>query len=310
MKIHHDVEFEKLRKKLKHVKGNEDKIKLLEELVKLQPRNPRHLTFRKQYKKELETLKVKVSHKRTSTHSSYEHIHYKREVAIIGRTNTGRSTLLSRLTGSAVQIAETSFTTYHPEIGMLECKDVAVQVVEIPPIYMGDYDTAKFKFLRNMDVLCLCSKTGEDFKIVADQLEEHLIIMSDSEECIAKDHKQRPKDEIIEKPTIIAGWEKGLSFNDINPVDVNDIEAITDRIYHLLNIQRIYCLKHGKIDGKPVVFHRNEEVAITHFIEHLDRRLSKAYHRAKIYGESSMYDGQIVGLDHVLSDGDRVELIK
>lgn len=56
-KINHDIEFEKLREKLRYVKSKEETIQLLEQIVSLKPKDSKLLTYRNQYKKELPTLK-------------------------------------------------------------------------------------------------------------------------------------------------------------------------------------------------------------------------------------------------------------
>jgi len=140
MRIHHDIEFMKLRKRIGKAKSIGEKIEVLEQLVGLNPRDPKNLSLRKKYREELRLLKVKKHQKKKVTQSFYEQIRFKKQTVLVGKTNTGKSTLLSRLTGSKPAIGDAPFTTYKPEIGIMNYKDVAIQIIELPSLYRDDSD--------------------------------------------------------------------------------------------------------------------------------------------------------------------------
>jgi hypothetical protein len=56
------------------------------------------------------------------------------QVALIGPPNSGKSSLLARLTGAHTEIAPYPFTTKAPIPGMLPYEDVHLQLVDLPPI--------------------------------------------------------------------------------------------------------------------------------------------------------------------------------
>lgn len=310
-KVHHDIEFMRLRKRLDRTGSIDEKITLLEQLVALNPRDPKNLSLRRKYKESIETLRLKRSTKKKVVGSPYDAISYKRQVLLLGETNTGRSTLLSRLTGAATMIKETPFATYQPEVQMMQYKDVSIQVVEVPPLYTGESDAAKYRFIKNSDVLCICARTGEDFNSTARQLENYFVILSNSPSSSNKSHKYRPNDEVIEKPALVAGWKTNMEGLNLAVIDINDIESISERIYFLFNIKRIFYLRHGEIQGKPLVFAADQEVTVSDFIERLDKRILDSFQRARvIHRDTTMPGGQTVGLDYRLSDGDMVELVR
>jgi len=309
-KVHHDIEFMKLRKRLDHVGSIDEKIALLEQLVTLNPRDPKNLALRRKYKETMETLRVKRRTGRKAVGSLYDAISYKRQVLLVGETNTGRSTLLARLTGSLIPIKEAPFTTYRPEVQMMYHNDVPIQVVEVPPLYVGDSDAAKYRFIRNSDVLCVCARTEEDIDSTVQQLENHLVILRNSPSPNGKKHKQRPNDEVIEKPALVASWKTNVAAVNLAVVDINDIESISRQIYTLLNVKRIYYMRHGEIQGKPLVFSADQEVTVLDFVESLDERMLENLKRARVMAsDTAMPSGQIVGLDYRLGDGDTVELV-
>jgi len=309
-KIHHDIEFTVLRKRLNRVGSVDEKISLLKQLVALNPRNPKNLALRRKYRESIETLRVKKGTKRKVVASPYDVIHYKRQVLILGATNTGKSMLLNRLTGSLALIKESSFTTYRPEEQMMDCRDVSVQVVEVPALYIGDSDTAKYRFIRNTDVLCICARTKEDFSLTIRQLENYFVILGNSPSAGGKTHQHRLNDEIIEKPAFMVSWEAEMEGENLAVIDINDIESISEQIYTLLNIKRIFYMKDGEIKGKPLVFSADQEVTVLDFIKNLDKRILASFKRAKvIHGDTTVYGVQVVGMDYTLDDGDMVELV-
>ena len=309
-KVHHDIEFMVLRKRLKHARGIDEKISLLEQLVALNPRDPKNLTLRRKYRESIETLRLKRGTGKQSAKSLYDAIHYKRQMLLVGETNTGKSTLLNKLTGSFTPIKESPFTTYHPEVQMMNFRDVSIQVIEVPAVYAGDSDTAKYRFIRNADVLCVCARTEEDFDLTVRQLENYFIKLGDSLSSTGRTHQYKLNDEVIEKPAFVASWKTDIEGICLAVVDINDIESISKRIYSLLNIKRIFSVKHGEIQGKPLVFSADQEVTVFDFIKSLDKRILTSFKRAKIiHSETTIHGEQIVGLDFKLGDGDMVELV-
>ncbi|UCD07970.1 MAG: 50S ribosome-binding GTPase [Dehalococcoidales bacterium] len=308
-KIHHDIEFTVLRKKLKNAGSIEDKILLLEQLISLQPRNPKNLALRRKYREEMETLRLKKSSKKSVMVSPYDGIYYKRQVVITGETNTGKSTLLNRLTDADVAVKDTPYTTYKPEVQMMICKGVSIQVVEVPALFNGDTDAAKYRFIRNADVICLCVKSRDDCDPAVEQLMKYSIMLV-NEPMSAEKKQQKTGTEIVEKPAVVASWNPNLKVNNLTVLDINDKDSISERIFRLFNIKRIFLRLHGEIQEHPRVFPAEQEVTVHDFIKSLDKRLAKRFKRAKItHNDPSMPDVQSAGLEFVLKDGDIVEII-
>ncbi len=309
-RIHHDIEFTVLRKKINRVGSIDERIALLEQLVALSPRNPRNLTLKRRYKEELETLRVKRGGKRKIVSSPFDGIHYKRQVALIGETNTGKSTLFNRLTGSDTLIQEFPYTTYRPEVQMMDYRDVSIQVIEVPALYAGDSDPAKYRFIRNSDVLCLCVKTEEDYDSVVRQMEKYYIGLRNLPSPSDVSHKNRPNNEPVEIPAFVAGWTKNISIGDLVVADINDIESISERIYTLLNIKRIYLAHLGEIKEKPLVFPADKEIKVSDFVYSVDKRILTRFKRARVVSaDITIPEIQAAGLDYQLNDGDTVEII-
>ncbi|MBN2076543.1 MAG: 50S ribosome-binding GTPase [Dehalococcoidales bacterium] len=308
-KIHHDIEFTVLRKKLKNTGSIEEKISLLEQLVALQPRNPKNLALRRKYREEMETLRLKKMSKKRTANSPYDVIHFKRQVVIIGETNTGKSRLQNRLTGADVSVKDTPYTTYKPEVQMMTCNGVPIQVVEVPAIFSGDTDAAKYRFIRNADILCLCVKNRDNYISSVEQLINYSIVPV-NEPLSTEKKQQKAGTEIVEKPAVIASWDLDIEMSDLVILDINDDNSISEYIYRLFNIKRIFLTLRGEIQEHPQVFPAENEVTVNDFISSLDKRLIKRFKRARIiHHDPSVPDTQSAGLEYTLNDGDIVEII-
>ena len=308
-KIHHDIEFTVIRKRLKNAGNIDEKISLLEQLVSLQPRNPKNLALRRKYREEMETLRLKKASKKSITVTPYDGIHYKRQVVIIGETNTGKSTLLNRLTGANVSVKNAPYTTYKPEIQMMTCKGVSIQVVEVPALFSEDTDTAKYRFIRNADVICLCVKNKNDYDSTVIQLMKYSVIPVN--EPLSIDNKQQKAGvEIVEKPAVVASRDPNIEVPNLTVLDINDKDSISGRIFKLFNIKRIFLSLHGEIQDHPRVFPAEQEVTVYDFINNLDKRLIKRFKRAKVvHSDPSVQDAQSAGLEYKLNEGDIVEIV-
>jgi len=299
-----NIAFMLKRKELDKVSTEAERISVLKQLAQLNPKDSRDLELRTKYKKELETLIRKGSSKRGHVSDNpYDGLNYDRQVVLVGETNSGRSTLLHRLTGVDVQISESSYTTYKPESGMFVYNDISIQVIEMPPIHPEDNDIRKYIFIRNSDIICITARDEEKARLVQSCLEDRLIIVSGKVHN-SRDHKYLPKDEIIEKPSFVASWSD-FKMEGLNVVDINSNEGIGSEIYKLLNIQRMYCFKNNQIKGDPVVFPLSQQITVQDFANRLGMKKARS---AKIYGPQYPSEGQNVGLSYILSDGNKVLL--
>jgi ribosome-interacting GTPase 1 len=85
------------------------------------------------------------------------------------------------------------------------------------------------------------------------------------------------------------------------------LEEIGKTIFKILNIIRIYTKQPNKEpDRRPLVLPRGSTVLDV--AERIHSRLVKGFRYARIWGPSAKYPGERVGGDHILEDGDIVEI--
>jgi ribosome-interacting GTPase 1 len=63
------------------------------------------------------------------------------QVCLVGVTNSGKSSLINGVTNADLPVADYPFTTPLPTPAMLILEDINIQLVEIPGIFEGSYDS-------------------------------------------------------------------------------------------------------------------------------------------------------------------------
>ncbi len=95
----------------------------------------------------------------------------------------------------------------------------------------------------------------------------------------------------------------------ISQYDAASIENLKEEIFKALNLINIYTKRKGEeVDfEEPLVVRKGTTVGDV--CEKLHRELKENFRYALVWGKSVKFPGQRVGLDHVLEDGDVVQII-
>ena len=101
----------------------------------------------------------------------------------------------------------------------------------------------------------------------------------------------------------------GSSFQ-IHPVSSltgKGLKELGSALFSSLNIIRVYTKEPGEPrSDKPIVLKKGATVRDA--VKHMRPSLLKKFSYAKVYGPSAKYDGEKVGLDHILMDGDTIQI--
>ena len=270
------------------------------------------------------------------------------QVVLIGPPNTGKSTLHVRLTGSHAEVGAYPNTTHAPLPGMLPYQDIHLQLVDLPPISADYMETWMPNSLQLANAALLVVDLGipgcvENVAAIRQRLDEKHITLgehwpygfeSDSEDA-APTPTQRviPAGETdgeddpfrITIPTLLVATKADLN-PSMDEVDILEdlveahypaisvsaetgegIDRIASMLFHGLGIVRVYT----KTPGHPPDMGRPFSVfvggTVLDVAKLVHRDLADSLKFARIWG-SAKFDGQQVGRDHVVGDGDIVEL--
>lgn len=101
--------------------------------------------------------------------------------------------------------------------------------------------------------------------------------------------------------------------NGIIPISAEkgiNLDLLKSEIFRKLNMIRIYMKPQGKKPDmdEPLILKNGSN--IQDLCNSLHKDLKRKFRYAVIYGKSAKFDGQIVGLNHILKDGDIVTVVK
>ena len=174
-------------------KNPETRLQLMGEFLSLVPKHKGTEKMCNQVKRQMAQLREEIDKKKQQAKktgsggpSYYVPKAGAAQMAVIGPANAGRSSLLSAVTNSPVQVTAWPFGTYKPTPGMLPYEDIQFQLVEIPPIVEGSSEGRSEGFMnlaciRNADGVIVIVDMNNDpagnFLMVKEELENARILI-------------------------------------------------------------------------------------------------------------------------------------
>ncbi|MCD6477316.1 MAG: TGS domain-containing protein [Candidatus Aenigmarchaeota archaeon] len=267
MPLNAGAEYFIAQEKYLKAKTRTEKIKGLEEMIRTCPKHKSAENMLRELKSKLAKLKsekqAKISRLITTIPKEGD-----AQVTIVGMTQVGKSTLLSKLTNAKPRISPYKYTTTKPEIGALNYKGVIIQVVEIP----STFRPIDVNIAQNSDLIIFLYKDKMDLSALELELSKFK----------------------LEKPIIKIQRDE-------------DLEKIKEKIWNNLDLIKIYTKEPGKDpEQKALVLKKGSTVKDVAKSVHKD--FLKFFKFARVWGKSAKYPGQKVGLEHILKDDDIVEI--
>ena len=259
------------------------------------------------------------------------------QIALVGPPNAGKSTLHARLTGSTAVAAPYPFTTHEPLPGMLPFEDVHLQLVDLPPIG-GDYTPGWIgNALQPADgcMLVVDLQAPDCVEQILDlrrQLaERHVHLLEEPQRRDAPVEAGEDADDIGDPfarhlPTLLVATKADLTPDQAAEIDAlgellgarfptrsvsaetgEGLDALAPWWFDTLGVVRVYTKAPGRAPDRdrPFTVRRGDTVLDVATLVHRDIAASLKY--ARLWG-GGQFDGQQVGRDHPVSDGDVVEL--
>ncbi len=246
---------------------------------------------------------------------------------LIGHTNVGKSSLLSRSTGAHSIIGSYALSTQEPLPGMLRYENILVQLIDTPPIEKTATQSRLYGLLRTTDVFVLVLDLSHDpmFQLLGILAELNKWGLSNNNHLTSKEtsYLVNPKTTIIvgNKADVQGGLDHfqilqtalGKQYQLImTSAEENfGLGDLGDAIFTSLNIVRIYTkspretLENLSL-STPYVLPQGSLVSDVARLVHKD--LLKKLKFAILWGSSGKFESQHVGRNHMLADGDIVEL--
>ena len=253
------------------------------------------------------------------------------QLCLIGPPNAGKSSLHARLTGSHSDVGPYPYTTHLPIPGMLPFEDIHFQLVDLPPVSTEFMEPWLVNALQPADGALLVIDVSdpeclEQVPTTLERLAEKKVFLTPAWPGLETGSVQESDDPFrLDLPTVLIANKSDL---DPDPEEVEVLEELLGLrfpaltvsaetgdgldelgpfLFKALEIVRVYTKTPGKKaeTDKPFTVRRGGTVLDVAGLVHKDIAGNLKF--ARMWG-SEVFDGQQVGPDHLVADGDLVEL--
>jgi hypothetical protein len=251
------------------------------------------------------------------------------QICLVGPPNSGKSSLHAALTGSHSEAGPFPFTTHAPVPGMLRFEDIAFQLVDLPPVSREHMERALIGALQAADAAWLVvdladPRCTDQVVAIREDMARRKIVL---EECWPglggweKDddpfHVRLPtllvanKSDLAPDPDEVKVLEELLGIRypaiAVSATSGHGLGELAPFLFRALGIVRVYSKVPGKPPDKrrPFTVRSGQRVIDVARLVHQDVAATLKY--ARLWG-SGEFDGQQVGPEHRVADGDVLEL--
>lgn len=312
----------------------EEKIECLREMMAVIPKHKGTEKLQADLKRRLSRLQQDQEQQRRSGGGRKDPGHIPREgagqVVLLGPPNSGKSSLLAAMTNARPDIAGYPFTTHAPQPGMMPYRDIQIQLVDSPPVATEPFDPMHITLARGADVLLLLL---DPFDI---ELPDHLDLLPKLfARCriiprgrpvpgeLALAGRVLPVHIAVNKIDLTApelmddlelaidlvqeGLGRDLPVHRISAETRAGLDELGNSLFETLAVVRVYSKEPGKKPETDRPFVLNKGATVIDLARVIHKDLVEHYRFARIWG-SAKFDGQPVERDHLLQDGDIVEI--
>ncbi len=386
MPVNVTPEYLKAEDAYKSAKNPKEKLIALELMLSTIPKHKGTEKMQLQIKRNLSKLKKEVEKEKelkkggSGGTSFFVRKEGAAQVALAGLPNSGKSTILNKLTGKDVDIGHYAFTTVKPTPAMLQYKDIQIQLVDMPGLIEGvslgkGMGGPLISAIRAVDVIVIIVDLSvdplKDLELILRELEakglrinkkvpnieiqklptggieiigENFLVGCNSQDVKKVLQEERVHNAIITikepvtltdifevldssleyKKAIIVGTKGDLpgskeglqklesnvtNFKIIPVSAINNVnlDILPAEIFSILDIIRVYTRSPGgQIDNEAMPMKINSTALDA--AKKVHKNLYKNFKFARVWGESAKFDGQRVGPEHILRDGDIIEI--
>jgi len=172
MPINATAEYFKAEQRFSKARTTEEKILALEEMIRELPKHKGTENVLAQLRSKLAKLKKQAA---KAKEKGRKEIGVKKEgeaqICLLGKTMSGKSWILQKLTEAKPQLASHPYTTTKPQIGMMNWRGVKIQLVEIPAMF----DVPHMSVCRTADAIALVAKSEADKAELLELLDKYFI---------------------------------------------------------------------------------------------------------------------------------------
>jgi uncharacterized protein len=246
------------------------------------------------------------------------------QVVFAGPPNSGKSQLISRLTGTSLEIAPYPFTTHLPHPAMMSYQDIHIQLVDLPPVCSQHIEPWLPAIIRGSDLILLIADLSSPS--VLDDVEDTLQVLAQVKIDVVA---YKPPDDFwasvvkkrlwlvgnkLDMPGATDNWQAlrdlyygRLGLSTVSAETGAELEGLKKDIFNALEILRVYSKPPGKAADVHRPFIVKKGSTLLDFANQVHRDFGEKLKFARVWGHSK-FEGQRVNHDYLMQDRDIVEL--
>jgi ribosome-interacting GTPase 1 len=303
-----------------------EKVALLEELISTVPKHKGTDKLRADLRRRLSKLKA-ASETRKGVSRQVSAFRIDREGAgqavLIGPANVGKSALVVALTNATPEVADHPFTTWTPTPGMMLVEDVQIQLIDTPPLNRDFVEPELVALIRRSDLILLVVDLQayplQQLEDTIAFLQEHRIVPRHLQDQAADEQRltfipllvlvNKNDDESSDEDFEVLRelLEDDWTLLPVSATTGRNLGRLRQVLFEWLEIIRVYSKPPGEKPNLSAPFVLKKGSTVGEFAGKIHQDFSEKLKSVRVWG-SAAYDGQMVSRDHVLEDGDVVEL--
>src|SRR5438552_6740115 len=258
-------------------------------------RNGPYADLRKWVESELERTRVR---KRVVNRDS---IAVRREgaaqIAVVGPPTAGKSSLRQSLSTIQIKPGDYAFTTTRPVPALTRIRGVLLQLVEIPGLIEGAAEDrgggrSLLGVLRGADGIVLCHEASSAAGL--DPIRHELSAAG------------------IDLPTLVVATKTDeapapAGSLGVSVLDDRSLDALREAIWNLTGLIRVFLRRPGDDEAEPLAL--RPPATIVDVARTIHQELADECRGARVWGPSARFEGQRVGREHAVADGDTIEVL-
>jgi small GTP-binding protein len=230
------------------------------------------------------------------------------QIALVGPPNAGKSSLLQALSNIQIKTGDYAFTTLKPVPSLTRIRGVLVQLVEIPGLIEGANDDrgggrALLGVLRGADAIVLCHDATAPVAALQAIRAELETAGIEKRGLVAVTKLDEADGSAVDALTTATG----LRAVGVSVLDDDSLDRLREEIWALTGLIRVFLRAPGAVEAEAQALDPGATVVDAARTVH--HALAESCAGARVSGPSAKFAGQRVGRDHVLLDGDTVEIV-
>jgi ribosome-interacting GTPase 1 len=289
--------YQRAEQEYLEAKSDEDRISCLEIMIKECPKHKSSENMLKNLKNRLKKLKSQVVKQKKSGKSNQQGIKKAdMQCILIGFPNSGKTTLFNKLTNLNEKTSPYPFTTYESRPGTFFFEDAPIQIIDSPSFPNHDRG-----MINSTDTLILIINNLDQI-----QESEKFTYRSNAKIILVLNQIQESEKRKTEATLRSKFKNYDYIFLDLKNFKINELKNFKRSIFETFPIIRVYTKEPKKEASKdPMILKKDS--TIKQAAQKISKEMLKKIKEAKIWGPSSKFPGQTLGLEHTLKDKDIIE---